>query len=329
MDKDKIAQLIIKGTGHMCYIGIDFGGTNIAVGVVTQKGEIIASDSTPTLAGRDYTEIVADMAMVSKRVVEKANITMADIKAIGIGSPGLIDNKNGVVLNSNKLKFKHAPIAEELKKHLGLPVHVENDANAAAYGEYAINGKGTEDFVFVTLGTGVGGGIILNGKLYTGFNKFGGEIGHMTLVHGGIECGCGNSGCWENYASVTALINQTKEAIEKNSDSLMAKYAIERGKVDGRTAFDAAKAGDEPASAVVKQYLEYVASGIVSIINIFQPKKVLIGGGISKEGDYLLKPIQEYCRKHEYNKEDPHTEIGLATLFNDAGIIGAALIARQ
>lgn len=312
----------------MYYIGIDFGGTNIAVGVVTEEGNIIASDSTPTLAGRPYTEIVADMAMVSKRAVEKANLTMADIKGIGIGSPGLIDSKNGVVLNSNKLKFKHAPIGQELSKLLGLPVHVENDANAAAYGEYAINGKGTEDFVFVTLGTGVGGGIILNGKLYTGFNRFGGEIGHMVLVHNGIPCGCGHSGCWENYAAVTALINQTKEAIEKHPDSFMAKYAEERGKVDGRTAFDAAKAGDEPANTVVKQYLEYVAAGIVSVINIFQPEKVLIGGGISKEGDYLLKPIQEYVRIHEYNREEPHTEIGLATLFNDAGIIGAAMMMK-
>ncbi len=312
----------------MYYIGIDFGGTNIAVGVVSEAGEIIATDSTPTLAGRDYTEIVADMAMVSKRVVEAAGLTMADIKGVGIGSPGLIDNKNGVVLNSNKLKFKRAPIGPELSKLLDKPVHVENDANAAAFGEYAINGKGAENFVFVTLGTGVGGGIILNGKLYTGFNGFGGEIGHMVLAYGGMSCGCGHSGCWENYASVTALISQTKEAIEKHPGSLMADYAKERGVVNGRTAFDAAKAGDEAAAEVVKQYLEYVAAGVVSVVNIFQPEKVLIGGGISKEGDYLLKPIREYVAIHEYNREEPHTKIELATLFNDAGIIGAALLSK-
>ncbi len=313
----------------MYYIGIDLGGTNIAVGIVTEAGEIIASDSTPTLSGRDYTEIVADMAMVSKRVIEQANLSISDIEAIGIGAPGLIDRENGVVLYSNNLKFRHAAVGAELTKLLGLPVYIENDANAAAYGEYAINGKGTEGFVFVTLGTGVGGGIILDGKLYTGFNKFGGEIGHIPLVHGGIQCNCGHKGCWENYASATALIRQTKEAIEAHPASLMAQYAEERGKVDGRTAFDAAKAGDEAAQAVVNQYLEYVASGIVAIVNIFQPERVLIGGGISREGEPLLKPIQEYCRKYEYNKEDPHSEIGLATLFNDAGIIGAALLAKR
>lgn len=312
----------------MYYIGIDLGGTNIAVGVVTSEGKIVASDSTPTLAEREYSEIVADMAMVCKRVVEKAELTMEDIKGIGIGSPGLVDNKNGVVLRASNLKFNNTPIAEELQKHLNLPVHLENDANAAAYGEYVVNGKGTKDFMFITLGTGVGGGIVIDGKLYTGFNGIGGELGHITLVHGGLHCGCGNDGCWEKYASVTALINQTKESIEKNPDSLMAKKAAEEGEVSGRTAFEAAKAGDEAGKEVVKTYVEYVASGIVSMINIFQPEKIVIGGGISKEGDYLLNPIREYCGIHEYNQTITHAEISIATLFNDAGIIGAAMLAK-
>lgn len=312
----------------MYYIGVDLGGTNIAVGVVTSEGKIVATDSTPTLAEREYSEIVADMAMVCKRVVEKAELTMADIKGIGIGSPGLVDNKNGVVLRASNLKFNNTPIAEELQKHLNLPVHLENDANAAAYGEYVVNGKGTKDFMFITLGTGVGGGIVIDGKLYTGFNGIGGELGHITLVHGGLHCNCGNDGCWEKYASVTALINQTKESIEKNPDSLMAKKAAEEGEVSGRTAFEAAKAGDEAGKEVVKTYVEYVASGIVSMINIFQPEKIVIGGGISKEGDYLLNPIREYCGIHEYNQTITHAEISIATLFNDAGIIGAAMLAK-
>jgi glucokinase len=179
--------------------------------------------------------------------------------------------------------------------------------------------------LLVTLGTGIGGGIVLNGKIYNGFNSAGGELGHTIFVHGGKSCTCGNKGCWEVYASVTALIAQTKEAMDKNPESLMHKLSEDAGKVSGRTAFDAAKAGDKAGAEVVRQYLEYVASGLVGIVNIFQPGKLIIGGGISKEGDYLLNPIIEYIRERDYNKYMPKTEIGIAKLFNDAGIIGAAL----
>ncbi len=313
----------------MYYLGVDLGGTNIAVGLVTEDGKIIASDSTPTLAEREYPEIVADMAKVCKKVVADAGVDMSEVASIGIGSPGSIDSENGVVLYANNLKFNQAPIAAELKKHIDLPVNIENDANAAAYGEYIANGNGADDFVFITLGTGVGGGIIIDKKLYKGFNGIGGELGHITLVHNGKMCSCGNPGCWEAYASVTALISQTKEAIEKNPDSLMAKIAEENGEVSGRTAFNAAKAGDAAGQAVVDQYRDYVASGLVSIINIFQPERIVIGGGISREGEYLLAPIREYCDKYGYNKILKKADIQVATLYNDAGIIGAALAARK
>lgn len=313
----------------MYYIGIDLGGTNIAVGIVNEEGRIVASDTTPTLAEREYPEIVADMAMVCKRAAESAKIAMSEIKAIGIGSPGSIDSENGVVLYANNLRFDCAPIAEELRKHIDVPVHIENDANAAAFGEYFENGKGMDDFVFVTLGTGVGGGIIIDKKLYKGCNGIGGELGHMTLVHGGKMCSCGNPGCWEAYASVTALIEQTKEAIKKHPESLMKKLADERGEVNGRTSFDAAHEGDAAAMEVVQKYAEYVGSGLVSIINIFQPEKIVVGGGISRQGEFLMAPIREYCKKYGYNKKLKVTEIGAATLFNDAGIIGAAMAARQ
>lgn len=313
----------------MYYLGVDLGGTNIAVGLVTEDGKIIASDSTPTLAEREYPEIVADMAKVCKKVVADAGVDMSEVASIGIGSPGSIDSENGVVLYANNLKFNQAPIAAELKKHIDLPVNIENDANAAAYGEYIANGNGADDFVFITLGTGVGGGIIIDKKLYKGFNGIGGELGHITLVHNGKMCSCGNPGCWEAYASVTALISQTKEAIEKNPDSLMAKIAEENGEVSGRTAFNAAKAGDVAGQAVVDQYRDYVASGLVSIINIFQPERIVIGGGISREGEYLLAPIREYCDKYGYNKILKKADIQVATLYNDAGIIGAALAARK
>lgn len=311
------------------YIGIDLGGTNIAVGLVDENGKILAQDSTPTLSERDYTEIVKDMAELCKKVTESAGLTMADVEAIGIGSPGTIDNKRGMVVYANNLKMDRAPIADEMHKYFDIPVNLENDANAAAFGEYAINGHGAKSFVFITLGTGVGGGIVLDGKIYRGFNNAGGELGHTPLVYNGYPCSCGRKGCWEAYASVTALIRQTKEAMENNPDSQMGKIADEEGKVSGRTAFIAAKNGDEAGKAVVKQYIEYVAEGISGIINIFQPERILIGGGISREGDYILNPIKEYVDANDYNKLMPKTKIEIATLFNDAGIIGAAFAAKQ
>lgn len=311
------------------YIGIDLGGTNIAAGLVNDSGEIIFKDSVPTKLPRDYKEIVADMAMLSKDIVKKNGLSMDEIKGVGIGCPGTIDPKTGMVAFSNNLKMVKTPLVEEFKKYIDVPVSMLNDANAAAYGEYMINGNGTDSFVFITLGTGVGGGIVLDKKLYTGFNGAGGELGHITLVHGGLECNCGNIGCWEVYASVTALIRQTKESLDKNPDSKMHELVAQEGKVSGKTAFKAAKMGDAAASEVVRQYLEYVGAGLVSIINIFQPSKVVIGGGISKEGDYLLNPVKAYCEKHGYNKYLEKVDISIATLFNDAGIIGAALYAKN
>lgn len=311
------------------YIGIDLGGTNIAAGVVDDNGKILSQGSTPTISSRHYSEIVKDMAELCKKITAEAGLKIEDIKAIGIGSPGTVDNKNGVVVYANNLKMDHAPIAEELRKYIDLPINIENDANAAAYGEYVINGGGADNFVFITLGTGVGGGVVINKKLYRGFNGSGAELGHVTLVHKGEQCSCGNKGCWEAYASVTALIRQTKESMEENPDSLMHEISQKEGKVSGRTAFDAAKKGDSAAQTVVDNYIKYVADGITGMINIFQPERLVIGGGISKEGDYLLKPIIEYVRKYDYNKYMKKTEISIATLFNDAGIIGAALAAKN
>lgn len=309
------------------YIGIDLGGTNIAAGIVSDDGKIIQKGSTPTLLPRDYTEIVKDMADLCKDLAEKSGYSVKEIDGIGIGCPGSVDARNGIVSYSNNLKMDHTPLVAEIKKYFDIPVSILNDADAAAFGEYMINGNDVDSFIFITLGTGVGGGIVINKKIYSGFNGAGGELGHITLVHGGVPCNCGNVGCWEAYASVTALIRQTKEAMEKDPGSLMHKIAENEGKVSGRTAFDAAKKGDKTAMAVVEKYTEYVASGLVSIINIFQPEKLVIGGGISREGDYLLDPVKKYCNEHEYNKYLKKVDISIATLFNDAGIIGAALSA--
>ena len=312
----------------MYYIGVDLGGTNIAVGLVDETGKILDSMSTPTLSPRSYKEIVADMARLIKEIINNAGLSVNDIESIGIGSPGSVDDDRGMIIYANNLDFDHAPIAEEMRKHIDLPVHIENDANAAAFGEYVVNGKGAKNVIFVTLGTGIGGGIIINGKLYKGANGAAGELGHCVLVEGGLPCTCGLNGCWEQYASVTALISQTKAAIEKNPDSLMVKISEERGVVNGRTAFEAAKKGDKAAEEVVSQYAQYIAAGTVSMINIFQPEKLIIGGGISREGDYLLNPVREFCNAKSYKTDGKKTIIEAATLFNDAGIIGAALSAR-
>lgn len=313
----------------MYYVGIDLGGTNIAGGLVDENGKILSELSVPTMAERDYKEIVKDMADVSKKVIEKAGVSIDDVAGVGIGCPGAIDNANGVCTYSNNLHMDHANIAEEFRKHLDLPVNLENDANAAALGEYAINGNGVNNFVFVTLGTGVGGGIILDGKIFRGFNGVGAELGHTVVNQDGEMCNCGRRGCWEAYASVSALIRLTREAMDNAPDSLMHEEAKKEGKVSGMTSFAAAKKGDKAAQAVVDKYFEYIGVGITNIVNTFQPEKVVIGGSISKEGDYLLKPVQKYVEAHDYNRYMKKAKIEIATLFGDAGIIGAALSAKK
>lgn len=311
------------------YIGIDLGGTNIAVGLVNDKGDIILKKSAPTRKERNWKEIVKSMADLTKEVLQDAKCSVEDIKAVGIGSPGSIDNKRGMVVYANNLKFENAPVAEEFRKYINLPVNLENDANAAAYGEYVKCGNNAESFVFVTLGTGVGGGIVLDGKIYRGFNGAGAEIGHTVIRTKGEKCTCGRLGCWEAYASVTALVEQTKKKMAECPESKMYSIAKKYRDINGRVAFDAAKLDDKAAKEVCEAYISYIGEGLVNIINVFQPEKIVIGGGISKEGDRLLIPLKEYVEKYDYNKHMERTKIEIATLYNDAGIIGAAMAAMK
>lgn len=304
------------------YLGIDIGGTNIAAGIVSDSGEIIEKASVPTLSYRESDDIVKDIVGLSEKLMADK-----DIKAIGIGCPGTIDHKNGTVVYSNNIKMKNYPLADKIKKYIDLPVFVENDANCAALGEYAVNGENKAVFALITLGTGVGSGIIINGNIFRGTNGAAVEAGHMTIVHNGKTCTCGRKGCWEMYASVSALIEQTKEAIKAHPESAMAKSSEEE--ITGRTAFGFAKAGDKTAAEVVSRYAEYVAEGITNVENIFQPDIIAVGGGISKEGDYLLEPVKEFVRKNGYNKYMEKSKIVTASLFNDAGIIGAAENAKN
>ncbi|MCQ2741640.1 MAG: ROK family protein, partial [Alphaproteobacteria bacterium] len=224
------------------------------------------------------------------------------------------------------LGWDNVDIVSELKSHFpNTHIAIENDANAAAYGEFRATGNGAENFIAITLGTGVGGGIIINNKIYRGLNGSAGELGHIFIVEDGEYCTCGCNGCWEAYASVTALIRQTKEAIAAHPESLMAQDE----NINGMTSFKAAKAGDKAAQEVVDTYIRHVACGITSLINIFVPDVLVIGGGISKEGDYLLNPIKEYVKKNVFCKVGAQTEIKIATLMNDAGIVGAALASAE
>lgn len=311
------------------YIGIDLGGTNIAVGLVDKNGKIVMKASCPTQRERDWKEIVRDMAKLSKQVTEKAGYSLDRIKAVGIGSPGTIDSKNGVVVYANNLKMENAPVADEFRKYIDVPVHMENDANAAAFGEYVANGEKCDSYIFMTLGTGVGGGIVINGKIYRGFNYAGAEIGHTVICVDGEACSCGRKGCLEAYASVTALINQTKEKMKACPESIMHKWVRENGAVNGRCAFECAQLGDKAATEVRDRYIEYVAVGIANMINIFQPEMFVIGGGISREGDVILNPVREFLKTNDYNRFMPKTEIKIASLFNDAGIVGAAMAAME
>lgn len=315
----------------MYYIGVDLGGTGIKIGVVDEKGTIIEKASCPTRVKDGYKEIVKDMANVIKDLTSKLNISMNDVKSIGIGSPGAIDDKNGVVIFSGNLEFDYTPLAEEMRTHFDLPVYVGNDANCAALGEYfALNDPSVKDFVAVTLGTGVGGGIILNGKIFTGFNGMAGEIGHMGLVMNGEPCTCGKKGCWEAYASATAIIRETEKAAKEYPDSYVAKLVEENGgKGSGKTAFIAQRAGDKVGDMVVKNYVQAVAEGIINIINAIQPQVVVIGGGVSKEGDGLINPVREYVNEYSFGPSSvKKADLYLATLGNDAGIIGAAFLGK-
>ena len=312
----------------MLNIGIDLGGTNIVAAVVDENYAILGKSKTPTATPRSAEEIFDDIAKVCKEAMADANVTIADIASIGMGTPGTV-NGEGVIEFANNLGFDNVPAKQMLIDRLGeLPVFIENDANCAALGEaYAGCGNGSKNFVAVTLGTGVGSGIIVDGKIVSGVNFAGGECGHMVIVVDGEPCTCGRKGCWEAYASATALIRQTKAAMEADPDSVMHELAAEEGKVSGRTAFDAMRKGDISGINVVNNYIKYVACGLINLVNALQPEIICVGGGICNEGETLMKPLRRYVQAERYSIHSKlQTKIMKAQLGNDAGVIGAALL---
>ncbi len=315
----------------MYYIGVDVGGTGIKSGVVTEDGTIIKSCAIPTKRNLHYTELIKEMAELIFKTLKEASVSIDDISSVGIGFPSSVDDKNGVVVYTANINLSNAPVVEELKKYIDKPIFIGNDANCAALGEFfALNDDSVENFVAITLGTGVGGGIIINKKLYTGSNGSAGEIGHIRLVTDGEKCSCGREGCLECYASATALIRDSKKAADKNPDSLLAKnIEANGGRSNGKLVFDTAAKGDETAKKVIDNYIKYISEGIIDIVNIFQPDVIAIGGGISRQGDNLLNPIKDYIKGKTYGAEYiKNSRITIAKLGNDAGIVGAAFLGK-
>lgn len=313
----------------MYRIGVDLGGTNIATGVVNEKNEIVGRGKVKTNAPRPAEAIFDSIKEAVDMAIVNAGINYSDVVSVGVGTPGSVNKDTGAIEFSNNLKFNNVPAKEMLEERLKKPVYLENDANAAALGEAVAGcGNGVKDFVAITLGTGVGSGIIINGKIHRGSNFCGGEMGHMVINVDGIPCNCGRKGCWEKYASATALVSQAVEAMQGNKASLLWQTCEgDLNKVEGKTIFEALDMGDETAKQVVDKYLYYVAIGLANVINALQPEIVCVGGGISGQGEKILEPIRQIVKAERYSVyAEKQAAILRATLGNDAGIIGAALL---
>ncbi len=312
----------------MILIGIDLGGTNIAVGAVDEEGRILAQASAKTLAQRPFTEIVRDMAACVRRVMDA--LPGREFAGIGIGIPGIAD-ESGTVLNCTNLGWFNEPLADEMHKYFDLPVYIGNDANVAALAECHVGAaKGCRSSVMITLGTGVGGGIVLDGRPWNGAHGRGGEIGHMTLVPDGVPCTCGNNGCVERYCSATALIRMGRQECRAFPDSLMLKKAGgDPEKISAKTVIDAAKEGDAPALRAFNSFVYYLALTINNLTASLDPEMIVLGGGVSHAGAFLLDAVRALLPRYQIFKALPIPKVELAQLGNEAGIIGAAMLGKR
>ncbi len=308
------------------YVGIDLGGTFVKGGVVDENGVILSQDKVPTEREQGGDKVVENIARLTKKVLADAGVDVSQVQGLGMGVPGMIDSKNGIVTYSNNFGWEHFPIAEKLQAQTGLSVYIANDANVAALGEVKFGAaKEFESAIMLTLGTGVGGGIVVDGKLIEGNRSAGAELGHAVIEMNGEQCSCGNKGCLEAYASATALIRDTKRAMEAHKESKMWEIGS-LDKVTGKTAFDY-KDSDEFAKAVVEKYIEYLGQGIVNFANIFRPEAVILGGGVCAQGDELILPLQAIVDRDIYaGKIGPRVPVIVAKLGNSAGILGAAAL---
>ena len=310
----------------MNYLGIDLGGTNIKGGVVNDAGEILREASRPTQVEKGAETIADGIAALIKDLEQGETFG-----GIGLGCPGTVDDESGEVVCAFNLNLIHYDLRGAIKARTGYEIRLGNDANVAALAEATVGaGKGAHSTVVITLGTGVGCGVVLEGKMLTGYTGAASELGHMVIAEDGAPCTCGRKGCFEAYASATALIRVTKEAMERHPESAMHAVARENGTVDGRTAFTAAQRGDEAAAEVVHEYVKYLASGVTNVVNIFFPEIVAFSGGIANQGEALLAPLRDEVRRQEFGGAyvKKHAKLVQCTLGYQSGIIGAALLAK-
>ena len=307
------------------YIGIDLGGTFVKCGIITRDGEMIIKNQISTNPELGAKDAARRISLEIDDMINKAGLLREKIAGVGMGVPGMIDGERGIVVYADNLKWQNEPIAKYLEEYSGFKVKAVNDANAAALGEATFGAaKDYSDSVLLTLGTGVGGGIIINKKIFAGNRDAGAELGHMIIKAGGRRCGCGLKGCLEAYASATALIKETKRQMLKHKNSKMWEVGIEN--VNGKTSFDYAEAGDETARKVVDDYLKMLTVGLINVANIFRPQAIIIGGGISKQ-KYLDRDLQKFLNKDIFaGKYGPEVKVLIAKLRNDAGTYGAAAL---
>ena len=314
----------------MYYIGIDLGGTNIAVGLVNEEGRILAKTETPTLASRPYQELVRDMAACAQKVMAEAHITEEQVDSIGIGIPG-IASKDGVVIFCTNLGWRNVPIRAEIQQYISKPVYIDNDATVAGWAEYHAGvSRGTNSSVFLTLGTGLGSGIVINGKIWAGAHGAGGELGHTVVEADGVPCTCGKRGCAERYCSATAIIRMAREACaDAPNCAIMRAVNGETDKINAKIVLDAAKEGDSVAVQVFNRFIKYLTITINNVISSFDPDMVILGGGVSRAGDFLLDAVKAALPDYLFYPSLQTPELRIASLGNDAGIIGAALLGKE
>lgn len=307
--------------------GIDLGGTNIKAGIIDEMNRIVAEDSVPTRAERAYQEVIADMAGLVSRLLEQLEISKDALAGIGIGCPGIIDAEKGKVPYSNNISWKNVPLLEEMRRYFDCEMRVSNDANCAALGEVKAGAaRGVGNAVLLTLGTGVGGGVVIDGSVFEGAHAGGAELGHTNLIFGGEQCTCGRRGCVEAYVSATALIRDARRAAEQAKESLMNELCEgDISNMNGKIPFDAALRGDAAAKQVVDHYVMYLGEAIADYVNIFRPDIVLLSGGVCNQGENLTKPVEAYIKDKCFGGSDAFIPpVRCAILGNHAGMIGAA-----
>lgn len=317
----------------MYYIGIDVGGTNLKAGLVDEQGNILASQKIKIASVSDQASLAWTLVSMTQELAKTAGVTLDKVASVGLGVPGTVDIHSGSIMYTCNLPLRNVPIRKLFHGYLSMPLYVENDANCAALAEYFVGaGRNSKRFVTVTLGTGIGGGIVHNGKIYHGANGMAGEVGHMSIALNGEPCPCGRRGCWERYASASALKRLTTRVMEENPGSILEQVVQENdGHVSGQSAFIAARRGDPVGQHVCDTYIDYLTAGIVNVINIFQPDTLAIGGGVSNEADeQLLIPLQKRVQQESIPcSPDKMTKVVKAELGSRAGIIGAALLGKK